>query len=59
MNDADGPEIAKIVYKELYAGEGEFMDPDAIPYALDAAVGKLRHWGLHPSRWAPYVHFGM
>jgi hypothetical protein len=47
------------VYKELFAGEGDVMNFDVVPYALDAAVQKLRAQGLEPSRWAPYIHIGM
>ena len=56
MNDEDGPVIAKVVYRELM--KGEFLDPDAIPYALDMAVCKLRSMGAAPHRWAPYIHMG-
>jgi hypothetical protein len=59
MGDVDGPVVACEVYKALFGGEGEFLDPDDIPYALDAAVSRLREQGLHPSRWAPYVHLGI
>lgn len=59
MDDIDGPTVAKIVYEELYCGGGEMLDPDAVPYALDLAVRKLRASGLSASRWAPYVHLGM
>jgi hypothetical protein len=47
------------VYQELFSGEGEFLDPDVIPYALDAVVTQLRSEGHHPSRWAPYIHLGL
>jgi hypothetical protein len=59
MSDIDGPMVAKRVYEELFHANAEYLDPDAIPYALDAAVADLRAEGLHPSRWAPYVHFGI
>lgn len=59
MNDADGPMVAEAIYSALYEGNSEFLDPDIIPYALDEAVSKLRKRGLHPNRWAPYVHFGI
>jgi hypothetical protein len=59
MGDVDGPVVAREVYTDLFDGEGEFLDPDAIPYALDAAVTRLRERGLHPSRWAPYIHLGI
>jgi CHAT domain-containing protein len=57
MGDVDGPVVAGMVYGELFAEE--ILDFDVVPYALDAAVQKLRAQGLEPSRWAPYVHIGM
>ena len=59
MGDIDGPTVAVRVYKELFAGDAEHLDPDSIPYALDAAVQGLRLKGLHPSRWGTYVHLGL
>jgi CHAT domain-containing protein len=59
MGDVDGPIVAQTVYEELFAGDGETLDFDVVPYALDAAVRKLRGQGLEPSRWAPYIHIGM
>jgi hypothetical protein len=59
MGDIDGPIVAETVYKELFTCDGEMMDFDVVPYALDAAVRKLRAQGLEPSRWAPYIHIGM
>ena len=59
MGDVDGPIIAKELYEALYANNTECLDTDIIPYALDIAVDKLRRRQLHPSRWAPYVHFGI
>jgi CHAT domain-containing protein len=59
MGDVDGPIVAETVYKELFAGDGDMLDFDVVPYALDDAVRKLRVQGLEPSRWAPYIHIGM
>ena len=59
MGDVDGPVVAEAIYEELYRGEAEVLDPDAIPYALDLAARKLRARGLAASRWAPYVHLGV
>jgi CHAT domain-containing protein len=59
MGDVDGPVVAKTVYSELFAGDEEILDFDVVPYALDDAVRELRCQGLEPSRWAPYIHFGM
>jgi hypothetical protein len=58
MDDVDGPLVAKIVYERLFAGHSDFLDPETIPWALDAAVQTLRSRGLPPSRWACYVHVG-
>lgn len=59
MGDMDGPIVAKHVYAELFKGESEHLDVEAIPYALADATDEMRKQRLHPSRWAPYVHFGM
>jgi CHAT domain-containing protein len=59
MGDIDGPVVAETVYKELLGGDGDILDFDVVPYALDAAVQRLRAQGLEPSRWAPYIHIGM
>jgi hypothetical protein len=58
MNDADGPLVARHVYEELFAGP-KVLEPDAIPYALDAATRELRLSGASPSRWATYIHMGI
>jgi CHAT domain-containing protein len=58
MGDVDGPQIAKTLYEEMFRGNSEYIDPEVIPYALDAAVQKLRETDPNPSRWAPYVHIG-
>jgi hypothetical protein len=59
MEDVDGPMIAGSVYKALFESESDILDPNDVPYALDAAVQELRQ--LHPdaSRWAPYIHLGI
>jgi hypothetical protein len=59
MGDVDGPVVAKTVYEEIFADDGEMLDFDVVPYALDDSVRKLRAQGLEPSRWAPYIHIGM
>jgi hypothetical protein len=59
MEDVDGPVIARHVYKELFDGNEEFLDPDKVPYALDAAIQQLRKDHPEPSRWASYIHLGM
>ncbi|EIN11238.1 hypothetical protein PUNSTDRAFT_63276 [Punctularia strigosozonata HHB-11173 SS5] len=59
MEDVDGPMVAGLVYGELFRDDSEMLDPDDVPYALDAAVQKLREAHPEPSRWAVYVHLGM
>jgi hypothetical protein len=56
MNDLDGPFIAERVYKYIFR-DGQ-LDIDVVPFALDEAVRELRDKGVHPSRWATYVHIG-
>jgi hypothetical protein len=56
MNDLDGPFIAQRVYRAIFS-DGE-LDLSKVPYALDAAVQELRKTGVHPGRWATYVHIG-
>jgi CHAT domain-containing protein len=59
MGDVDGPIVAECVYRDLFAGDGQHLDMDVLPYALDAAVRQLREQGVEPSRWAPYIHLGL
>lgn len=59
MGDVDGPVVANKVYRRLFEGDSDVLNPDAIPYALDEAMQELRKNGLHWSRWAPYVHIGV
>jgi len=59
MNDNDGPLIAGTIYEELFKNPTASLDPGTIPYALDLAIQKLQQNGVHPSRWATYIHVGM
>jgi hypothetical protein len=56
MNDADGPRITKLFYERLFSED--VITLDAIPYALDYAVGELRKSGVPPERWATFIHMG-
>lgn len=56
ISDADGPLVAKDVYEALM--KEAVIDLDAIPYALDAAVRKLRAMRVPLHRWAAFVHMG-
>jgi hypothetical protein len=55
MGDMDGPIIAHHFYKELFVNDDIKLD---IPYALDAAVQRLRSDGAAPNRWATLIHMG-
>ena len=59
MGDVDGPLVAQTVYTQLFQDVSDYLDPDIVPYALDEATQMLRARGLHPSRWAPYIHLGV
>lgn len=59
MNDVDGPVVARNVYERLLSEEDEYVDSSVIPYALVDATNELRARGVHPARWATYVHFGV
>ena len=59
MNDNDGPLIARSIYEEVFKDPTASLDPKMIPYALDCAIQKLQQNGVHPSRWATYIHVGI
>jgi hypothetical protein len=59
MADVDGPMIAESVYKDIFDNDGDYVNPDDVVYALDAAVQRLRRLHPDPSRWAPYIHLGI
>jgi hypothetical protein len=56
MDDADGPQVAKLFYEKLFAED--VISLDAVPYALDYAVGELRKSGVSSKRWATFIHLG-
>ena len=58
MYDLDGPVVATAIYERLYSPRSATLDFDSVPHALDAIVTSLREKGLHPSRWAPFIHIG-
>jgi hypothetical protein len=57
MSDVDGPLVARWVYENLILDKDTF-DLEDIPYALDAAVQKLRARGVSAKRWATFMHMG-
>jgi hypothetical protein len=56
ISDADGPAVAHAFYEALFVEE--VIDADAVAYALDAAVFKLRREGASSMRWASFIHVG-
>jgi hypothetical protein len=57
MGDVDGPDMSQWFYEDLMSNE--VIDADAVAYALDAAVEKLRaKIPQAPIRWSPYIHMG-
>jgi hypothetical protein len=57
MGDADGPDLAQWFYEDLFSNE--VIVADAVAYALDAAVEKLKaKIPGRAARWAPYIHMG-
>lgn len=56
MYDEDGPRMAQWFYETLL--QKETIDLSDIPYALDAAVQRLREMGASPYRWATFMHLG-
>jgi hypothetical protein len=56
MDDADGPRVAKLFYEKLFAED--IITLNAVPYALDYAVGELRKSGVPSKRWATFIHMG-
>jgi CHAT domain-containing protein len=56
ISDADGPAVARTFYEALLAED--IIDADAVAYALDEAVSKLRNEGVSPLHWAAFIHVG-
>jgi hypothetical protein len=56
IEDEDGPAIAREFYAALLANE--VIDADAVAYALDEAVSKLRRGDVPLARWASFIHVG-
>jgi hypothetical protein len=54
--DADGPQVARWFYGELFAVG--VIDADTVALSLDTAVRKLRESGVPLDRWAPFIHMG-
>ena len=61
MNDSDGPLLADIFYRRLFATveTDGVLHPDAVPYALDDAIQTLKAQGVPVERWALFIHLGV
>ncbi|EIM86026.1 uncharacterized protein STEHIDRAFT_58058 [Stereum hirsutum FP-91666 SS1] len=59
--DSDGPDVARVVYEYLFrAGMDVKPDSSEAALALHRAVLYLRdEKKVPPSRWLPFVHFGV
>jgi hypothetical protein len=49
--------VAQWFYEELFTHD--IIDGDAVAYALDTAVRKLRDSGVPLERWAPFIQMGL
>jgi hypothetical protein len=56
MTDADGPMVADSFYEALF--KENMFDLNAVPYALDDAVQRLREQKVAAKRWSVFVHMG-
>jgi CHAT domain-containing protein len=59
MGDIDGVQVSLEVYNAMLAGDGDKVDLNVVPYALDTAIRNLREGGVSSDRWATYMHFGV
>ncbi|KAJ7483077.1 CHAT domain-containing protein [Mycena galericulata] len=58
MQDEDGPVVAEIVYKFLFA-DGREPEVTDTAKSLQLAVRKLRDDGVPYERWVPFIHMGV
>ncbi|KAJ7683898.1 CHAT domain-containing protein [Mycena rosella] len=58
MRDDDGPIVAGLVYKHLFA-DGRQPQATDTAEALQLAVRKLRDNGVPYQRWMPFIHMGV
>jgi hypothetical protein len=54
--DVDGPTVARAFYEALLAEP--VIDANAVAYALDEAISKLREQDVSIARWASFIHVG-
>ncbi|KAF7334958.1 hypothetical protein MVEN_02245700 [Mycena venus] len=58
IRDEDGPRVAELVYKHLFADGRQPRATDTAE-ALQLAVTVLRDEGLPYERWIPFIHMGV
>jgi CHAT domain-containing protein len=56
--DRDGPTVAKIVY-EVILGDNFIPNVKMAAEGLHLAIQELRMASVPPSRWMPFMHFGI
>lgn len=58
MLDRDGPVVADVVYKHLFA-DGETLRARDAARALQLAVRRMREESAAHERWVPFIHIGI
>jgi CHAT domain-containing protein len=58
MSDADGPNVAEMVY-ETILGDDKVPDVKMAAKGLHLAIQMLRKNRVPPYRWMPFIHFGV
>ncbi|KAJ6619475.1 CHAT domain-containing protein, partial [Mycena sp. CBHHK59/15] len=58
MRDEDGPVVAEVVYKHMFADGRQPKATDAAK-ALQLAVRKMRDRKVPYERWMPFIHMGV
>jgi hypothetical protein len=57
-HEEDRDFVVEELYDQLLSNARGTFGVHDIAYALDHAVAKLRKKGLHPTRWALFMHMG-
>jgi CHAT domain-containing protein len=58
MSDADGPEVAEMVYQTIL-GEDKVPNVRAAAKGLHLSIQKLRKDGAPMHQWMPFIHMGI
>jgi hypothetical protein len=51
--------LAKSSYEDVFKDDSEYISPDNVAYALDAAVRRFQHEVKDPMGWAPHIDLGI